>query len=87
MDALKQHGLEENTLVFYASDNGAPLNFMTDSSLGSDPGGWDGSLNTPFLGEKGMLAEGGIRVPYLARFPGRWKKISVSSSIPRSCSV
>ena len=55
---LKKHGLTENTLIFLIGDNGAPLKITKLDAPGGGPG-WDGSLNTPLNGEKGMLAEGG----------------------------
>jgi arylsulfatase B len=61
-DALERHGLEENTLVLFTSDNGP--------QFGSDLG--PGSLrrfNGHFNGSKGTVYEGGIRVPAILRWP------------------
>lgn len=58
---LKAMGAEKNTLIFFISDNGAPLGE-----------GWDGSINLPMRGQKGMLSEGGIRTPFVGAWPGTW---------------
>ncbi len=58
---LREHGLEENTLVIFTSDNGA-----------TQPSDVDGKRNAPFIGHKRNLYEGGIHVPFAMQWEGRF---------------
>jgi len=60
LDALEQHKLSDNTLVIFSSDNGP---WKTFGEHGGSPG--------PLRESKGTVYEGGIRVPCIARFPGK----------------
>ena len=55
MDSLEKAGQKDNTLVIFISDNG-----------GSGNGG-----NAPLKGSKSTMWEGGLRVPFIARWPGK----------------
>ncbi len=61
MAKLEEQGLAENTLIIFASDNGP------HSEGGGDPIGI--AAAGPFRGGKRELSEGGIRTPFIARWP------------------
>jgi arylsulfatase A-like enzyme len=65
LQALKQRGLDRNTLVVYMQDNG---------------GEWV-SRNAPLFNRKGTVWEGGIRVPAIFRWPGRLPAGKVSGQV------
>ena len=58
LQTLRDEGLEENTIVIFTSDNGAP--------------GYIGipDVNLPYRGWKLTQFQGGLRVPYVAKWPG-----------------
>lgn len=73
LDLLVELGVDENTIVFFASDNGA------HHEGGHQPDFWDS--NGPLRGIKRDLYEGGIRTPFLVRWPGQIKAGSTSEHL------
>jgi len=69
--ALRKHGLEGNTLVMFSSDNGP----------------WFQGSPGRLRGRKGMTLEGGMRVPFLARWPGRIPKGHTCSGLAGTIDV
>ncbi|RZK21483.1 MAG: arylsulfatase [Pedobacter sp.] len=88
LEQLKKSGVDENTLIVFISDNGAPAEEMikwhngatrntgpvgTIGSYESQSKNWSYASNTPFLAFKDYMYEGGISSPFIAWFPSKIK--------------
>jgi arylsulfatase len=68
---VRELGLDRDTLIVFTSDNGPTFNGGTDSAFFESAG--------PLRGLKTMVYEGGIRVPMVARWPGKIPPGTVSA--------
>jgi len=80
VEYISQNGLQENTVIIYISDNGGSTPIYAD--------------NTPLRGSKYLLYEGGIRVPMIISYPGKYEKgkiienvVSGMDILPTICNI
>ena len=69
VQAVKDAGIDEDTLIIWTTDNGAWVDAWPDAGY------------TPFRGEKGSGYEGGFRCPAMARWPGKIKPGTVATEM------
>ncbi len=71
--ALKEHGLEKDTVVIFSSDNGPHQEGGNKVEFFASAG--------PYRGLKRSMTDGGIRVPAIVRWPGRVEPGTVSDHV------
>ncbi|MCB0731027.1 MAG: arylsulfatase [Ignavibacteriae bacterium] len=67
IDLLKELNIEDNTLVIFTSDNGGGGEWLESFNL-----------NGPYRGYKRTLYEGGIKVPFIVKWPNKVKANTIS---------
>jgi arylsulfatase A-like enzyme len=73
---LQSRGMDQNTVIFFQSDNGATREERADHR--GRP--YEGGSNLHYRGHKGSLFEGGIHVPGILRWPARIKANQTSGA-------
>lgn len=73
VDRLERHGLIDNTVIFFTSDNGP------HSEAGNNPTFFN--ANGPVTGIKRAMYDGGIRVPMIVQWPGKIKAGSTTTQV------
>lgn len=72
LNKLKESGIEENTAIFFISDNGGYINKYKDKTV---------TNNTPLRSGKGSLYEGGIRIPTIVSLPNQAKGKKIDTPV------
>ena len=76
MEALKEHGVSENTVFIFTSDNGGMLNLEGQRAVKKGH-----QINGNLLGAKFGAWEGGHRIPMIVRWPGKIPANTVSDAL------
>ncbi len=82
LDLVKELGIDDETLILFNADNGAEtlhVNWMREDHDHDASGGWRGMKRDAW--------EGGHRVPFIARWPGRIPKAQVSNQLTNTTDI
>ncbi|HMR84550.1 MAG TPA: sulfatase [Niabella sp.] len=94
LNKVYEEGLDNNTLIVFFSDNGGlrkgyqipPMLMPKNRALSPEDTLqlMQITANDPLRGEKGNLYEGGIRVPLIVKYPGKWKGETIIDDVVTS---